>query len=202
MKMKHLLIVSVLLVALAVLLAPVVLAQDSTPTQPGDDCPMMQPGGRMSGMMGRGGMMGWAGLPDEVAELLDLSEDEIEAARQDGKSLAEIAKAQGVEKDDLVATILEARSAALDALVKDGKLTQAQADLMAERMAERIAEMVDRTETGPMWQDDDGDAGPMMWRNEGRGGMRGHGGMRGRGGMGGMRGWQQPNEMPMRMQSF
>lgn len=200
--MRRMLIVAVALVAAIALLAPVVLAQGSTPPRPGDECPMRQQGGRMGGMMGHGMMMRWAGLPDEVVELLGLSEDEIEAMRQDNKSLAEIAEAQGVERDDLVAAILAARADAVEALVEDGKLTRAQADLMVEHMEEMVAEMVDRADAGPMWQDDDDKAGPMMWRNEGRGGMRGRGGMGGMRGQGGMRGWQPDNGAPMRFQTF
>ena len=87
-------------------------------------------------------------------------------------------RAYATEK--LVDAILAARVDAFAALVKDGKLTQAQADLMADHMKDMVTQMVERDEAGPMWNDgEDRDSGPM-WNDGGRSGMRGGQGMRGR----------------------
>lgn len=162
--MKKLVVVTGLAVLLAALAVVGVFAQGSTPPANGADCPM---GGQMA--WGRGMMMGWAGLPDAAVELLGLSEEEIQAERLAGKSLAEIAGAQGVDVDALAAAFMSEHKAALDALVKDGKLTQAQADLMYDHMDDMIPDMLERGSTGPAWQ---GEAGAR--------GMRGGMGMRGR----------------------
>jgi hypothetical protein len=138
----------------------------------------------MGGAMG-GGMMGrpdWAGQPDAVATLLGMTQAEIQAERQAGKSLAQIAASKGVSEDKLIETILSAKKTLLQQAVTDGKLTQAQADLMIERMTAQIKVMVERTTVGPMM------GGQGM-----RGGMRG-GGMRGPMMRGqGMRGWTAPS---------
>jgi hypothetical protein len=194
--MKRWLILGVVVLALSASLVPAALAQGVTPPVPGADCPMWEQGAR-GGMMGRGGaMMGRAGLPDGALELLGLTAEEVRDARLAGKSLADIAADQGVDAGDLVDAILDGRAEALAALVKDSKLTQAQADLMLERMRDRVGLMVERDEAGPMWGDGDGrDFGPM-WRDSGRGGMRGQG-MRG-----GMRGRQSGDDQVLRYQSF
>jgi small ligand-binding sensory domain FIST len=139
-------------------------------------------GNAMGGMMRRGAPE-WAGQPDEVTTLLGITADEIRAERLAGKSLAQIAAARGVSKDKLISTILDARKAGLATLVAAGKLTQAQADLMADHMTDMIKTMVEGTGVGRP-------SGMGMGRDgagEGRGGMRQgrgmHGGM-GRGGTG------------------
>lgn len=140
-------------------------AQNGAPQTPNTACPMGGPGG--TGMLGR---PAWAGQPDEVAALLGMTAEQIQAERLAGKSLAQIAQSKGVSTDKLVETILSAKKAALQQAVTDGKLTQAQADLMVERMSAQIKLMVERTTTGPM-----GGRGMM-------GGMRGQGrGMFGQG---------------------
>ena len=106
-----------------------------------------------------------------VSDLTGKSVADIQAERQDGKSLLEIAK---VAKDDLVNKILAAKKAVVDGLVKAGTLTQDQADTMLDNMAERVSTAVERTETGPAngrerWQ---------RWQRDlpdGRHGHPGHG---------------------------
>jgi len=64
-----------------------------------------------AGGMMRGGRPEWAGQPDEVATLLGMTEAEIQAERQAGKSLVQIADAKKVSEDTLISTILSARRA-------------------------------------------------------------------------------------------
>jgi hypothetical protein len=160
--MKRWMMVAIVAVALAALLAGTSFAAGPS-TPPGPNCPM---GNDMGAMMRRGAPE-WAGQPDEVATLLGMTAEEIQAERLAGKSLAQIAATKGVSEDKLVSTILDARKADLAALVAAGKLTQAQADLMADHMADMIKTLVERTGVGRP---------SGMGMGQGRGGM-GRGGM-------------------------
>jgi hypothetical protein len=103
--------------------------------------------------MGYGaGMRGgpaWAGQPDEVASLLGMTQEQIQAERLAGKSLVQIADTKDVTEKQLVDAILAAKKATLDKLVADGKLAQTQADYMYSHMQAQVSVMVSRTTTGP-----------------------------------------------------
>ncbi len=99
---------------------------------------------------------GWHGFQGEgatcseaVSELLGLTPDELCDLRQEGKSLAEIAAEKNVSVDNLVAAVMAEKTAAIQARVADGTITQEQADLMIQRMTERTELAVNRTATGP-----------------------------------------------------
>ena len=109
----------------------------------------------------RGGWMGARGIDDTVARLTKLAEEQIHADRAAGKSLAQIAQASGVSEDTLVAEAMRDRKAALDARVKAGTVTQAQADQMLVNMQASVKAAVERTEVGPM-----GGAGKMGARSQ------------------------------------
>ena len=148
---------------------------------------MMPQGGGMRGGDARGGrgMPEWAGMDDAAEKLLGMTQAEIQAARLDGESLAELAQAKGVGKDVLIEAILDEHKADLAKLVADGKMTQAQADAMVSRMQEQVKLMVERTGAGPMWQNQPGqgqNSAPMMPRQR-EPGRRG-GGMMGQRGNG------------------
>jgi hypothetical protein len=114
-----------------------------------------------------------ARLVDIVADLTGLSAEEVQAERAAGKSAADIAEANGVSSDEVVAAALEARKAILDAKVADGTLTTDEADAAYERMSDRVTERVTTTETGrPSWA---GQGGGMGGGRGGRGGMGGQG---------------------------
>lgn len=93
------------------------------------------------------GRMGTS-MIDSISKFLGLTSDEVRTERQSGKSLTDIASDKGVSKDKLLDQMLKERKVQLDALVKDGKLTQEQADQYLAQMKERMGTMVDRTETG------------------------------------------------------
>jgi hypothetical protein len=194
--MKRWIVVPILILALAVMLAGTAFAQTGTPPT-NDTCPwgsmpgtMMQGGGMRGGdVRGGRGMPEWAGMDDAAEKLLGMTAAEIQAARLDGKSLAELAQAKGVSKDALIRAILDEHKADLAKLVADGKMTQAQADAMVNRMQEQVKLMVERTGTGPMWQNQSGqgqNSAPTMPRQGGQGGQREFG--RRGGGMMGQRG--------------
>jgi hypothetical protein len=122
-------------------------------------------------MMGRsvvdgsavGGVCQGAGLgAEDLTGLLGMTAEEIVAERQAGKSLAQIAEGEGVKRADLIKAILDSRKAGLDQAVKDGRITQAQADQMIEQMTARVDAMVDETAVGGR--------GGMMGRGLGGGG--------------------------------
>ncbi len=160
--MKRILVIVVLAAAVAALLAGTALAGPVNPPSQGFGmgarmqapdaattgvCGMVGGAGAAGGMMGRG-VPDWAGQHDELATLLGMTAEDIQAERQAGKSLADIAAAKGITDDKLVDALMAARKANLDQLVADGKLTQAQADLMIERMETQVKSMVVRTTTG------------------------------------------------------
>ena len=122
---------------------------------------------------GRG--YGATGMADVIG-LLGLTAEEFQALRTEGKSLAEIAEAQGVTTDALIAAMLAPRVEMLADRVAEGYLTQEQADAMLAQMEASISESILRTDVGP--QADRGSFG-------GRGGFMGGNGFGGRGGCGG-----------------
>ena len=108
----------------------------------------------------------------DVIGLLGLTADEYQALRNEGKSLAEIAAAQGVTNDALIAVMLAPRAEMLADRVAEGYLTQEQADEMLAQMAAAINDSIQRTDIGP--RADRGSFG-------GRGGFFGGHGFGGRG---------------------
>ena len=158
--MKRFIVIAVLVAALAALLAGTALAAGPvTPSTQGfgpgmgmhtPGTGMMTPGTGMGpgGMAGRGAPA-WAGQPEEVATLLGMSAADIQAERLAGKSLVQIAAGKNISEDKLISTILDAKTADVKALVADGKLTQAQADLMIAHMQTQVKTMVERTSVGP-----------------------------------------------------
>jgi hypothetical protein len=203
--MKRFILIAVLAGALAALLAGTALAAGpvTPPAQgfgpgrgihtPGTG--MMTPGTGMGpgGMAGRGAPA-WAGQPDAVAELLDMTAEDIQAERLAGKSLVQIAasKTPPVSEDELISTILAAKKDILAKLVTDGKLTQAQMTLMVEHMQTQVKTMVERETVGPL-QDRQGMG--QMFGGMGRSGMGQMQRGMGRSGMGhGFRGGQGANQ--------
>ena len=171
--MKRSILIAVLVGALAALLAGTALAAGPvTPpaqgfgpgmrasgtdwTAPAADAPCVM-GTGVSGERGRGAPA-WAGESDAAATLLDMTAEEIQAQRLAGKSLAQIAAGKNppVSEDELISTIIEAKKGDLAKLVTDGKLTQAQMDLMVEHMQTQVKTMIGRTSTGPMFGEGQG----------------------------------------------
>ena len=82
---------------------------------------------------------------DAAAKFLGLDEAELRTQLQDGKSLAEIAQAEGKSVDDLVDALLAAATEKLDRAVESGRLTDAQRDELVAELRERITEGVNAT---------------------------------------------------------
>ena len=129
---------------------------------------------------------GWGGQHGQVAtcsvvgsDLLGLTPEELCAQRLEGKSLVEIAAAQGVSEEALVEAIMSARNESVQASVEAGTITQERADFMLQQMEQRASDMLNRTTFGP----------PEWGRGQGSGAYYGDtelgtgpGGMHGRGG--------------------
>ena len=82
---------------------------------------------------------------DAASTYLGLTDAELRAALMEGKSLADVAKEEGKSVDGLKAAIRKAHEERLAEAVKDGRLTQAQADSLADRLAEVVDDLVERT---------------------------------------------------------
>lgn len=124
--------VVIALVVAAVAVTGYALAQQPPPPQTrGDD----SPGPRM----GRGDWMKphREQMDEAVAEALGISVEELEAARDEGKTIYDIALEQGVEFADVQAAIEAARQEAIEQALADGKITEE----MAERIIERMEQM-------------------------------------------------------------
>jgi len=100
-----------------------------------------------------------------AADYLGLTEKELHEQLIDGKSLADVAKAENKSVDGLKDAMEKAIRADIAKAVDDKKLTQAQADRMLENLDERIAERVEQ----------DGPPGPKFHRRGGPGGPDGPG---------------------------
>ncbi len=154
--MKRFIVAAILVGALVALVGGTALAAGPvTPPVPATgvqtgSCPCGGAGlGAGTGGMRQGGRPEWAGQSDELATLLGMSQADIQARRQAGESLAQIADSRNVTEETLISTILKAKKDALDKLVADGKLTQTQAGLMIQNMTARVKTMVERTGVGP-----------------------------------------------------
>ncbi|MBM7591427.1 DUF2680 domain-containing protein [Brevibacillus fulvus] len=82
---------------------------------------------------------------EELLSLLDLKAEDLQAAFKEGKTLAEIAEAQGVAEDKVIDLLVEQEESRLDEAIKAGKLTAEQADSMKDGIEERVKNMVENT---------------------------------------------------------
>jgi hypothetical protein len=77
-----------------------------------------------------------------AADYLRLTEAELRTKLNSGQTLAEIAKAQGKSVDGLKQTLLDETKSKLDQLVKNGDLTQAEADATYQRFQSHIDDLI------------------------------------------------------------
>ena len=96
------------------------------------------------------------GSLDAAAKYLGLTEAELHTQLESGKTLAQIAKDQGKTVDGLKKALTADTKAKLDAAVKAGKLTQAQADDLLARMTDHLDDLVNGTGGPGMHVDGDG----------------------------------------------
>jgi len=101
-------------------------------------------GGRARGF----GHFGFIGKLDAAADYLGLTHAQLRAQVESGKSLAQIAQAQGKSVDGLVDALVNEAKKHVDAAVSAGRLTQAQADEMLKNLRDRITSSVNSTGLG------------------------------------------------------
>jgi hypothetical protein len=108
--------------------------------QRGSGGPMMG-GGRM---FGRGEMLergeGWMhdSMLAAFADKFGMSVEDLQARLDAGDSMWDVAQEKGMSAEDFLALRLDVRNQLIDQAVKDGKLTQAQADRMKARGERRM----------------------------------------------------------------
>jgi polyhydroxyalkanoate synthesis regulator phasin len=127
-----------------------------------EDFPML--GGFRMGFGHRGGGPGIHGFGhlDAAASYLGLTEAELGAQLAGGKTLADVAKAKGKSVDGLVSALVADEKKELDAAVKAGRITQAQADAFLANAKQRAGDLVNAKRAprlhgrfggppGPLW---------------------------------------------------
>lgn len=123
-------------------------------------------------------------LLDTLAKLLGMTPSDIQTERIQGKSMVQIAEEKGVTEEKLMEAALAARKAQIDQLVKDGKITQAQADYMLTQMKTRIKANLERTTVGkPGWAGKRGNGQGMNGSGFGKGMNNGMGNKAGNAGV-------------------
>jgi hypothetical protein len=102
-------------------------------------------GGMMRGRPGvRGGMVGFGAEQKAVTDYLGITAATLATDLKSGKSLADVAAATpGKSRDGLKTAIVDAQKARLDAAVKAGKLTQANADASLTKFSANVDKMLD-----------------------------------------------------------
>lgn len=109
------------------------------------------PGGHGHGPGGGPGGLGGVlreGL-ETAAGTLGLEEDVLRDRLRDGETLGEVADAEGVARDDLVAALVTRAEELLADAVADGDLTQERADEISSGLTDKITEGLDRSGPGP-----------------------------------------------------
>ncbi|MGB2694791.1 MAG: hypothetical protein WBD55_06330 [Dehalococcoidia bacterium] len=107
----------------------------------------LSPFGR--GHFGHGpGFGGRLDIGSDLADFLGIGADEIHQAREDGQSLAQIAKANGKTRQELIDHIVGGLQDKLDQKVADGDIDQSRADEIAQNFKDNVGDMVDRTDIG------------------------------------------------------
>ncbi|ADB51389.1 hypothetical protein [Conexibacter woesei] len=113
-------------------------AARTAPAHPGDH----GPGGFAFGPRGGGFLLGDAGA---AADYLGLSQEELRDRLSDGRSLADVARAEGKSVEGLEEALLADATARLDRAVDDGWLGARARDEMLAGLRERIGELVQMT---------------------------------------------------------
>ena len=82
---------------------------------------------------------------DAAATVLGMSVDDLMTELKDGKSLADVAAAKGINQEKLTADLLAQVKTQLDGRVSDGELTQEQADNIYTQTESNIDQIVSDT---------------------------------------------------------
>ncbi len=102
-------------------------------------------GGFGGGGFRGGGGGGFARNLGPAASYLGLTTSALQTEVQGGKTLAQVAKAQGKSVDGLISAMVDAQKTQFDALVKSGRFTAAQAQQFESALTQRVTDMVNGT---------------------------------------------------------
>jgi len=83
-------------------------------------------------------MHAFGGMFEDLAEALGTTDAKLKEQLRDGKSVAEIAKANGTSLAEVRAAVKTVAKTRLDKAVKDGDLTQKQAEAILERVDDHV----------------------------------------------------------------
>ncbi len=137
-------------------------APPAAPGEPDPGAPGSRPPG--GGRHGHGGHQEAVSDASVAAAAIGISEADLQTAQKAGQSLADIAKAHNVDPQKVIDALVADEQAELDQAVKDGKITQAEAD---EHKTDIVARITDRVNHA---------GGPGEGRGPGGPGGRGPGG--------------------------
>ncbi len=112
----------------------------------GEVVPFFGPGFGFGGF--HGGMHPFGDRLSAAADYLGVTEVQLREKLAAGQSLADVAKAQGKSVDGLKQAMLDAAKKNLDQAVKDGGLTQSQADALYSHLKSEIDDIVNGTFRG------------------------------------------------------
>ncbi|GBF34981.1 hypothetical protein DCCM_4102 [Desulfocucumis palustris] len=87
------------------------------------------------------GFMGPGGNPEDIANILGITAEQLKTELQSGKKFADIIAEHGITMEQFKEKMQEIRKDAISKAVSDGKLTQEQADKMIQKMEQRINDM-------------------------------------------------------------
>ncbi|WP_215190494.1 hypothetical protein [Exiguobacterium sp. s6] len=85
-----------------------------------------------------------------LLEALGLTESEVEAAREEGQSLPELAEETGITIEQFIEAMISSHEVKLDAAVESGDLTQDEADAILADHEERFADVTSYDDLGDM----------------------------------------------------
>ena len=98
---------------------------------------------------------------EAAASYLGLTEAELRTELTSGKTLAQVAREQDKSVDGLIDALVKAQNEKLDQAVKDGRLTQAQANEIKQGQRERISDFVNNGQLRFRFRDENrGPGGP------------------------------------------
>ncbi len=109
----------------------------------GVDAKRKELGQNMGPGMRLGGGAGMMGVFGDVAKQLGMTPQDLLTELRSGKSLADVAKAKGLDEQKVIDSLVSAADARIDQAVKDGKLAQDKADTMKAKLPDRIKALVE-----------------------------------------------------------
>ncbi|MGF9713171.1 DUF2680 domain-containing protein [Paenibacillus naphthalenovorans] len=100
----------------------------------------------------RGGLRG-GHVVQETATILGVEQSVITDAMKEGKTLLQIAQEKGLSEEDYLQKLVDVQTAAIDAQVTAGTLTQEQADQMKSGLSDRLKQQIENKGFGHPGED-------------------------------------------------